>query len=91
MENESRRMPATLLSERITLIRAEMSGNQDLATFAQALSLPERTWLNYEAGVAIPGSVLLDFLALTSVEPNWLRTGEGPRYRRSLDPIEYGV
>jgi hypothetical protein len=43
--------------------------------------LPTRTWLNYERGVTIPGEVLLRFIDLTSAEPRWLLTGQGPRYR----------
>jgi hypothetical protein len=53
-------------------------GAQDLA---KALRLPERTWQNFEAGVQMPGEVILRFLLVTGTEPHWLLTGEGNRYR----------
>ena len=37
--------------------------------------------MNYEMGVVMPATVLLQFLDVTAVEPRWLLTGEGPRYR----------
>jgi hypothetical protein len=45
------------------------------------LGLPVRTWLNYEAGVTIPGEVLLRFIDAAGVDAHWLLTGEGSRYR----------
>jgi hypothetical protein len=43
------------------------------------LSLPARTWMNYERGVTVPGEVLLRFLDTTGTNPHWLLTGEGKR------------
>ncbi len=40
-----------------------------------------RTWAHYEAGVNIPGLVLLRFIDATGFEPHWLLTGEGRRDR----------
>jgi hypothetical protein len=48
---------------------------------AEALQLPTRTWVRYESGAPLPGLVLLRLIAITDVEPHWLLTGEGPRYR----------
>ena len=44
---------------------------------AEALRLPEQTWLNFEAGVKMSGEVILRFILFTGVEPHWLLTGEG--------------
>jgi len=48
---------------------------------AEALGLPARTWAHYESGVTIPGLTLLRFIDAVGVEPRWLLTGEGRRYR----------
>ena len=69
------------LAGRLRLIRQERLGERGAPDLARMLGVPERTWLNYEAGVTIPGEVLLRFLEVTSAEPRWLLTGEGPRYR----------
>jgi hypothetical protein len=55
---------------------------------AEALGLPYRTWMNYEEGVNIPGLVLLRFIEVASVEPRWLLTGEGRRYRISSAALD---
>ena len=47
---------------------------------AETLGLPERTWQNYESGVAIPALVILRFVELTGASPRWLRTGKGDKY-----------
>ena len=49
------------------------------------LSLPARTWYNYETGVTVPAEVLLGFIEQTGANPIWLLTGEGPKYRRPSD------
>jgi len=70
-----------LLSSRIAEVRRELYGTDGISALVNALDLPRRTWLNYEAGVVMPATVLLRFLDLTAVHPHWLLTGEGPRYR----------
>jgi len=70
-----------LFADRIAEARRELYGEDGIPDLVSALDLPPRTWINYEAGVVMPASVLLRFLILTSVEPHWLLTGEGPRYR----------
>jgi hypothetical protein len=52
------------------------------------LGIPIRTWYNYESGVTVPGEVILRFVELTGVDPNWLLHGEGPRYRTSHPPVK---
>lgn len=47
----------------------------------EALNIPVRTWMNDEAGVALPAVVVLGFIALTDADPNWLLTRTGPTYR----------
>ena len=53
------------------------------------LRLPVRTWLNYEAGVTIPGEVLLRFIDAAGVDAHWLLTGEGPKYRSADEMASY--
>ena len=69
------------LGGRLRLIREERLGERGAPDLARIIGVPERTWLNYEAGVTIPGEVLLRFLEATSAEPGWVLTGQGPRYR----------
>jgi hypothetical protein len=72
---------ATALAGRLRLIRVERFGEDGISDLAREIHVPERTWRNYEGGVTVPGHVLLRFLDLTSAEPRWLLTGQGPRYR----------
>ena len=64
------------LARRLRQSRLELYGEHGFL-MAEALSLPARTWANYESGVIIPGPVLLRFIEVTGVEPHWLLTGEG--------------
>jgi hypothetical protein len=57
-------------------------GEGDAASLADALHLPERTWRNYEAGVAIPAVVVLQFIEVCGVDPHWLLSGRGRKYSR---------
>ena len=70
-----------VLARRMREIRLEVYGEHGSASLAQALEVPARTWLHYESGINIPGLVLLRFLEVTGVEPGWLLTGEGVKYR----------
>ena len=69
------------ISRRMKEVRAERYGEHGGPELARKLNLPARTWYHYENGVTVPAEVLLDFLALTRVEPRWLRSGDGPMYR----------
>ena len=53
---------------------------------SQAMNIPARTWEHFENGVMIPAWILLQFIELTGVEPHWLLTGEGDRYR--IPPVK---
>jgi hypothetical protein len=72
------------IAGRITEVRRDLFGDAGIPAIAESMHLPERSWSNYEAGVVMPGPILLHFLDLTSVEPHWLLTGEGPKYRTSV-------
>lgn len=76
--------PSALLALRLCQVRLESFGEHGAPLVAEALRLPCRAWLNYEAGVTIPGLTLLRFIELTGAEPRWLLTGEGDRY--NADP-----
>jgi hypothetical protein len=69
------------LSLRVCQIRQETYGESGSSALAKALRIPSRTWMNYENGVAIPAQSILQFIEVTGVEPHWLLTGEGERYR----------
>jgi hypothetical protein len=66
--------------DRLRQIRREVYGEDGVPQLALALGVPPGTWENYEAGVVIPGLVVLEFLCLTGVDPRWLTTGEGDAY-----------
>ena len=70
------------IAGRITEVRRERFGDAGVPAVASSLGLPCRTWANYEFGVTMPAQVLLKFITLTAVEPHWLLTGEGAKYRR---------
>jgi len=56
-------------------------GEDGVATLSRALEIPAGTWEHFEDGVMIPAWVILQFIVLTGVEPHWLLTGEGERFR----------
>jgi hypothetical protein len=66
---------------RIREIRLEIFGDRGLPTLAKAMNIPARTWENFENGVTMPALILLRFIELTEVNPLWLLTGDGSRYR----------
>jgi hypothetical protein len=76
-------LPSLKLVERLRLVRIEKYGLSGTAEIARELGIPEQTWCNYERGVTVPGELLLRFIVLTSVDPEWLADGVGPVTRRS--------
>lgn len=74
-----------MISHRLKEVRQELFGEHGGPELARRLNLPARTWYNYETGVTVPAEVLLAFIDQTGVNPVWLLTGEGPRYRRGLE------
>jgi SOS-response transcriptional repressor LexA len=73
------------LSRRLREIRQEIFGEHGGPELARRLSLPARTWYNYETGVTVPAEVLLGFIEQTGANPNWLLNGDGQRYRHATD------
>jgi hypothetical protein len=69
------------LARRLRAIRVERFHDDGGPLLAGVLDVPLRTWENYEAGVTIPGWILLRFMDVTGVDPRWLLTGEGDKYR----------
>ena len=69
------------LAERLGFLRSELFGERGGPELARQLSLPVRTWYNYESGVTVPAEVILKIIELTSVEPMWLLHGKGPKFR----------
>ena len=70
-----------LLAKRLKQIRMELFGEHGGPELGRLLKIPARTWHNYELGVTVPAEVIFRFIDATSVEPKWLLTGEGTRYR----------
>ncbi len=73
------------ISRRLREVRQELFGEHGGPELARRLSLPARTWYNYETGVTVPAEVLLSFIDQTGANPFWLLSGEGERYRREAD------
>ena len=69
------------MAARIREIRLAEFGENGIEHLSEALMIPARTWHHFESGVTMPGWIILQFIALTGVEPHWLLTGEGERYR----------
>jgi transcriptional regulator with XRE-family HTH domain len=76
----SRRNENIGLGNRIRKVRLELLGGDSMNEIAKRLEIHPQTWENYEKGVTIPALVILRFLALTRVNPDWLLTGEGSLY-----------
>jgi hypothetical protein len=70
------------LAERLASLRLELFGERGGPEMARRLSIPVRTWYNYEGGVTVPAEVVLKIIELTSVEPVWLLHGKGPKFRQ---------
>jgi hypothetical protein len=73
--------PSDVLAHRLREVRLELYGEHGAPSLAEALEIPARTWVHYESGITIPAVVLLRFLEVTAVEPQWLLTGAGRKYR----------
>jgi hypothetical protein len=71
------------LATRVREIRVDMLRTYGTLFLAEAMGLPSKTWEMYEAGVTIPGEVILQFIEVTKASPDWLLTGQGARYQPS--------
>jgi hypothetical protein len=56
---------ADILAQRLRRIRVERYGEEGIPALSEIMGLPAKTWENFEAGVAVSGVVLLQFLDLT--------------------------
>jgi hypothetical protein len=81
-------MPKNEIARRVRQVREEIHGEQGAFLMAEALGLPERTWLNDERVVTMPARVLLGFIEVTHADPHWLLTGEGAKYREAVTAQE---
>jgi hypothetical protein len=70
------------LAARLAHLRIEVFGTEGRPEMAKRLGIPCQTWNNYEAGVIVPGVIILMLIELTSVEPRWLLNGAGPMFQR---------
>ena len=70
-----------LLASRVREIRLEKFGAAGVASSSQSMNIAARTWEHFENGVTMPAWVLLQFIEITGVDPHWLLTGDGERYR----------
>ena len=70
---------------RLREVRSDRFGENGIPALAEAINIPARTWENFEGGVQIPGWILLRVIVICGVEPHWLMTGEGERYRTRTD------
>lgn len=52
------------------------------ARVAELLRIPDRKLERFETGSPIPAEVILVLMEVTGVNPRWLDSGEGERYRR---------
>lgn len=71
----------SILSDRLKEIRVELFGDRGGPDLARVLRIPARTWYNYEMGVTVPAELILHFIEVTRVEPKWLLSGLGEKYR----------
>ncbi len=69
-----------MLAQRVREVRVEKFGEEGVPALAALLGIPPATWQNYEAGVSMPGTVILQFVGITGANPKWLLSGDGERY-----------
>jgi hypothetical protein len=70
-----------VLARRLREVRLEKYGEHGGPLMAEAIGLHAQTWANYESGVTIQGLALLRFIDVAGVDPRWLLTGQGEKYR----------
>ena len=80
------------LADRVCQVRERLYGVEGISELARVLGVPERTWVHYETGAAIPAEVILRFVAITHAEPIWLLFGQGAIFRdQSFSPPFEGI
>jgi hypothetical protein len=80
-------LPDGELGARLRMIREELYGADGIADLAAALGIAIQSWRNYEEiGELAPAQTLLHFIELTGVDPLWLLSGQGDRFRLGYSP-----
>ena len=75
------------IAARLVSLRRDLFGkHRSSMKMAEWLGIPARSWHSYENGTVIPGTVILNVIVETSVEPEWLLHGTGPMFRLD-DPV----
>ena len=75
-----KKMDRLELAARLREVRCDVYGHHGAPLLADALGIPARTWVHYESGVTVPGTIVLALIALTRVNPGWLLNGKGEKY-----------
>ena len=70
------------IAARLRDVREDMYGEHGAQFMADALGIPLRTWMNYEAGVVMPAKIVLQVIDTMNVNPRWLLSGSGEKYDR---------
>ena len=70
------------LAQRLRQTREDIFGTGGTDALAREIGIPAATWRNYEIGVTMPAEVLLKFIVLFGVDPNWLLTGQPPQFAK---------
>lgn len=55
-------------------------GFLDVDSFANKVGVPTQTYKNYEEGVLVPATVILQFIVLTQVRVDYMLTGQMPMF-----------
>jgi hypothetical protein len=80
-------LPHGELGSRLRMIREEVYGTNGVADLAEDLGIAIQSWKNYEEiGELAPAQILLHFIELTGVDPLWLLSGKGDRFRPGCSP-----
>ncbi len=69
------------LGHRLREVRETVFGGPDLTALCDLMGVSDEQWMAYEGGGAMPTEIALLFIAATGVQPHWLLTGRGDRYR----------
>lgn len=71
----------TDMAERLREIREDLYGAHGAQFMADRLNIPLKTWLHFESGVVVSGQTILKLIVETNVNPRWLLSGQGPKYK----------
>ena len=66
------------LARRLSRARQSIYGDAGRPELARSIGVALPAWEGYEAGCPMPGEVLLQFMDVTGVRPEWLISGDGP-------------